>query len=260
MQRADNQDSYGAFPDDSRDMLSDYGLLFVVADGMGGHVGGREASQIAVKTVEATYFAQPPRDVGERLGKAIESANTRIFERSRLDPSLHGMGTTCTTLVLRGQNAYLAHVGDSRAYRLRDGEMEQLTLDHSRVAELVRENLISAEDAAQHPYRNVLSRALGTTPEIEVDRYGPHELRPGDVFLLCSDGLNYLTDDEIKATMLANPPQAACDSLVEQANARGGVDNVTMQIVQIDHLSDREQGSQGLGNKVGAWIRSLKHE
>lgn len=260
MQRADNQDSYGAFPEQGRqDLLTPFGLLFIVADGMGGHVGGREASQLAVKTVEATYFTEPPDDVGERLGMAIEAANEQIFDRARLDPSLHGMGTTCTTLVLRGQSAYLAHVGDSRAYRLRDGALEQLTLDHSRVAELVRENLISAEDAAQHPYRNVLSRALGTAPEVEVDIDGPIAVQPGDVFLLCSDGLNYLTDDEIKATMLAYPPQAACDRLVEQANDRGGVDNVTMQIVQVDHLPDRAPGGQGLG-KVGAWFRSLKPE
>ena len=226
-QRSSNQDLYGESraPDGSR--------VLIVADGMGGHAGGETASRIAVETVCARVegASQAPELA---LRDALAEANRAIFERARGDAGLAGMGTTGVALWFGpGGASAVAHVGDSRAYRLRGGRLERLTEDHSLVAELQRRGLLSEEQAAVHPRRNELLRSLGIDPEVEVD-VAPVELEPGDCFLLCSDGLcGVLADDEIAAVLAREAPEQAARSLVDGANERGGPDNITVQIARV---------------------------
>lgn len=235
LRRTDNQDAWGIFPPEEGGTATTRGRIFVVADGMGGHLGGREASGTAVEAIEATFFAPAGGaggDVPERLRQAFEVANRRIYERAHNDPALYGMGTTCTALALEADRAWIAHVGDSRAYRIAENDIRQLTDDHTRVGEMVRRHLLSEEEAASHPSRNILNRAMGVHPEVEVDLFETEPLRPGEAVLLCSDGLTGVPLDAIRATVLAHAPPEACRQLVQMANDRGGHDNVTVVIVR----------------------------
>jgi protein phosphatase len=204
---------------------------FVVADGMGGHAGGETASRITVETLQAV-FAEAGGGVGERLRAALETANRRIHEEQLRDPRLSGMGTTGVALGFGPDGAFVANVGDSRAYRMRGGSLQQLTRDHSVVAELERRGYITAAQAAVHPRRNEVLRSLGTEESVEVD-IDPVEVAPEDVFLLCSDGLSGVVPDaEIAALLVRQPAEDAARALVEAALAAGGPDNVTVQIVR----------------------------
>lgn len=235
LRRTENQDALGKFPREHIDLSVPKGQLFIVADGMGGHQGGREASQMAVHIIEEEYFAADSQDIPENLNHAFNIANTQIYERANEDPSLRGMGTTSTAIVLKNTQACIAHIGDSRAYRITSEEgIEQLTRDHSQVEELVRQNILTPEQAANHPQRNVLSRAMGVRPEIEIDIFNNIPLEPGVHFLLCSDGLAKVNPDTIRDTVLSMSPQEASDLLVQMANEHGGHDNVTVQIIRID--------------------------
>jgi protein phosphatase len=210
-------------------------MLFIVADGMGGHRGGEIASKLAVDTVIASFYASDEKTPVAAFKKAFSEANRVIIEKSREDVALFGMGTTCTALAIRPGEAYFAHVGDSRAYILRGGELKQVTEDHSLVGEMVRSGIISDEDAKVHPRRNVITRSLGTHEELETDTPdSPLPLIDGDVFLLCSDGLTSLVDEEeLEVVVGANSPREACDRLVELANAKGGKDNITVQVIKV---------------------------
>jgi len=225
--RASNQDACAS-------ALIDSGArLLVVADGMGGHAGGATASRLAVDTL-VEVFEQSPDTPDATLRRAMEMANRRIYAEARRDASLSGMGTTGVALVFQPDgSAWVAHVGDSRAYRLRDGQLEQLTPDHSLVGELQRRGLITAEEAEIHPRRHEVLRSIGVESDVEVDVVAL-EVRPGDQYLLCSDGLcGVLRDAEIAAVLLREPPEAAARQLVDAANARGGPDNVTVQIARV---------------------------
>lgn len=235
LKRSENQDSFGKFPREHIDLSRPKGQLFIVADGMGGHLGGREASQMAVHIIEEEYFSTPDTDIPASLLHAFDEANRQILARSHTDPSLHGMGTTGTALVLKDGQACIAHIGDSRAYRITAEAFEQLTQDHSQVEELVRRNILTPEQAARHPQRNVLSRALGVQDDIEVDLFNNIPLRVGDHFLLCSDGLAKVASETIQKTVLSHSPQEACDLLVQMANEHGGHDNVTVQVIRINN-------------------------
>lgn len=202
---------------------------------MGGHRGGREASQMVVHLVEEHFFSCRARSL-ENLSVAVEEANHRIFERSRADTELHGMGSTCVALLLQGRRAFVAHVGDSRVYRVRDGTVEKLTTDHSRVEELVQRNQITLEEAEQHEERHLLTRAVGVRPEVEVDLLGPFPLEVDDRFVLCTDGLVSITDEELAEVTADRRPQAACDTLIQLATERGGRDDATVQVVHVRHL------------------------
>jgi protein phosphatase len=204
--------------------------LWVVADGMGGHQGGATASRLALEAL-GEAFAREPRVGAEWLRRSLEEANARIYRAAGRSPDLFGMGTTCVALLLSADGAaWVAHVGDSRAYRLRDGELRPLTADHSAVAELERRGLISAAEAAVHPRRNELLRSIGVESDVEVD-VAPVDVRPGDRLLLCSDGLcGVVPESEIAALLGAGPPAQAARALVDAANARGGPDNVTVVI------------------------------
>lgn len=231
LRRAENQDAHGKFPQAHLDLTGPGGQLFVVADGMGGHQGGREASRMAVQLLADVFFSDASDNVPGRLQRAFAAANRQIYQRGTCEPELFGMGTTCTALALRGDQGWIGHVGDSRAYRIHRTGIEQLTHDHTRVAEMVRRHLLTRDEAARHPHRHLLSRALGVRPTVEVDLFALPPLQPGDHFLLCSDGLSRVTDQELHALLLAYPPQAACDRLVQTANERGGQDNITVQVI-----------------------------
>lgn len=207
--------------------------LFAVTDGMGGAQAGELASRLAATTIEDGGAA--PRGEDE-LAELIRTANQRVFERAASDPQAAGMGTTATVVVVDEAvgTLTLAHVGDSRAYRVRDGALERLTSDHSLVAELVRSGRLTEEEAAVHPARSVITRALGTEPEIEVDT-ATIALQPGDLVLLCSDGLSSMVADPVIATLAATSPgpAEATEALVTAANEAGGEDNVTVVAFEI---------------------------
>jgi serine/threonine protein phosphatase PrpC len=212
--------------------------VFAVADGLGGHQGGEVASAVAVEPLAALdgrEFADPA-EAAEALTAAIREANAAILDRAAGDPGLWGMGTTVTAAALAGErHLQLAHVGDSRAYLLRDGSLEQLSTDHTVVAELVRRGRLTPAQAAIHPERSILTRAVGLDPRIPVDTPDPLELQDGDQVLLCSDGLTEAVDDDQIAQLLSAGPDgnAACQALIDAANAAGGPDNITVVLLRV---------------------------
>lgn len=209
------------------------GHLFLVADGMGGHKGGATASRMAANIVKSEYLTRGGDDVEAALRGALQRANEAIFSDSQSNPELRGMGTTCSVLVIRGQHAYIAHVGDSRIYFIRDGQIRQLTDDHSLVATMVREGLLTSREAEVHPRRNVLQRSMGVGPVLEADLPAPMKIRPGDVFVSCSDGLHGLVKPEEILQIASQPVEKAVDELVSRALARGAPDNVTVIVARV---------------------------
>jgi protein phosphatase len=227
-QRSTNEDSLVCAPP-----------FFAVADGMGGAKAGEVASGLAVKVFEEHEDSQEPAEA--QLRAILEEANRRIFELATSDESRRGMGTTLTAAKLADGDVSLAHVGDSRAYRLRDGALEQITNDHSLVAELERSGQISPEAAEHHPQRSIITRALGPEPDVEVDTYTVPG-RSGDVFLLCSDGLTGMVSDDEVATILrgASSLGEAADALVRAANQSGGKDNITVVLFSLEEVEEEE--------------------
>ncbi|RIH81920.1 putative protein phosphatase 2C-type [Meiothermus luteus] len=211
-------------------LVTPYGGIFIVADGMGGHRTGEVASQMAVDRILGMLRQSEPSP--QALLEAYEAANEAIYLAGQ-KPESRGMGTTCTTLWLDLPYALIAHVGDSRAYLLRDGEFTQLTQDHSWVADRVRQGLLTEEEARSHRWRNVITNALGSFPAARVDLVGL-KVRPGDVFLLCSDGLSGVLEDRVLSEMiLTNPPEPAVAKLIKLANDWGGPDNISAVVVTI---------------------------
>jgi serine/threonine protein phosphatase PrpC len=208
--------------------------LFVVADGMGGHRGGDVASALALETIESGA----PDDATLRgLVEDIKRANQAVLERGEADRDLRGMGTTITALLVEDGRAHVAHVGDSRAYLLRDGTLQQLTEDHTLVQRMVREGRLTEDEAAHHPQRSVLTRALGVEEEVPVDEL-TLDVHAGDRLLLCTDGLTTMIDRGRIQKILARErdPQAACDKLIDAANRAGGDDNIT--VIVLDFVED----------------------
>lgn len=211
------------------------GVLIFVADGMGGHAAGEVASRMAAETVRRVYYehdAPPPA----ALRRAFEQANRAVHAAAQDDDRLQGMGTTCTALVIRGAEAFTAHVGDSRLYRLHEGAFRQLSEDHSLVGEMLRGGLLTEEDARHHEDRNVITRALGLHATVDVSVSSTAmPVQAGDRFVLCSDGLYDLVDDhEIADAVGHAAPHEAAAQLIDLANARGGYDNITVGVVRID--------------------------
>ena len=234
LQRPANEDYYCyAEPDDDEEFRLK-GRLAIVADGMGGHVGGQVASGLAVEAVRRAYLNGSEEPL-EALVEGFREAQAGILHYAFEHPELAGMGTTCTAAVIRGGLLYYGHVGDSRLYLIRDGVIEKLTQDHSRVAQMVRDGILSPEEAAVHPDRNVLTAALGMSGNVPAEFSDPPlPLRTGDTLLICSDGLHGLVgDQEMLAIAGSNPPTEACRTLVNLANERGGFDNITVQILRI---------------------------
>ena len=238
-QRENNEDSY-LYWEPARD--GDFkrkGRLAIIADGMGGHEGGQEASRLAVDTIREIYDEEFNEDPEATLLKGFAAAHARIREYAERRPLFHGMGTTCTAVALRGRELYFAHVGDSRLYRLRGHEMLRLTRDHSYVGKLVESGLVRAEDAEKHPQRHILTSALGAGLELAVDGAKPGlEVKEGDTLLICTDGLwSVVSDDELRTGLQGNSPAQCCELLVSLARERGGPDNITLQVLRIDHES-----------------------
>jgi len=219
--------------------------LFAVADGMGGAQAGEIASSLAAAAVAGGLNgAQAPQDAEELVVELIQEANRRVHDRATSDASASGMGTTLTVALARADDVVaIGHVGDSRVYLLRDGVFEQLTDDHSLVAELVRRGELSPEEAEGHPQRSVITRALGTDPDVDVDVFSV-EGRSGDVFLLCSDGLSTMVDPDTMANIVERHrgrPDAAARALIKAANDGGGEDNITAVLFEIDGASDADE-------------------
>jgi PPM family protein phosphatase len=233
VRRSHNQDNYAVLLASGELQFHERGHLYVVADGMGAHAVGEKASEQAAAVIPHTYHKHAEQGPAAALRKAFIEANASIHTCGQQNPEFEGMGTTTTALLLRPEGAWLGHVGDSRAYRIRDGKIEQLTYDHSLVWEYARRQRIDPHEIKDIP-SNVIIRCLGPEPLVQVDVEGPHPLRPGDIYLLCSDGLSgQVNDSEIGAVASALPPAEACRFLVDLANLRGGPDNTTVLIVRI---------------------------
>ncbi|MCE5203785.1 MAG: Stp1/IreP family PP2C-type Ser/Thr phosphatase [Coriobacteriales bacterium] len=230
--RADNEDAYLMEPP-----------LFAVADGLGGHQAGEVASQLAI---EVLFANAPKRADAKALGRAVRAANAAVIEAAAEGRGRAGMGTTLTAAMVEGARIAIAHVGDSRAYLLNGGQLVQLTQDHSMVADMVRSGTLSPENARVHPNRSVITRALGSDPNMVADTFEVEAL-PGDRLLLCSDGLfGMITDDAIYQVLATAPsPEAAVARLITAANDAGGQDNITAVVVDITGSSAAPSGSSG---------------
>jgi protein phosphatase len=226
--------------------------LFVVADGMGGAQAGEVASRLAAET----FSAGLPDDGSSeaRLEARVRQANQRIHERSQEDRALNGMGTTLTAAYLDGDELALAHVGDSRAYLLRDGELTRLTRDHTLVEELVRRGELTEQEAAEHPQRSIITRALGPEPDIDIDLH-THRVHAGDVLLLCSDGLTGMIGEDEVQELLAGAASLrdAGRALVDAANEAGGRDNITVVLFRLEEVGAN-------GPAVGAATEGIEGE
>jgi PPM family protein phosphatase len=241
-----------------------HGHLVLVADGMGGHSFGEVASRAALETFVGTLMrARAPAPMA--LARAAQAAHLAVVELAQAHPEQQGMGTTLTTLLIDDQIGLIGHVGDSRAYRLRQGTLQQLTFDHSWVAERVRQGLLSPEEARRHRWRNVITNALGASDPFKLELHAL-EVRTGDRFLLCSDGLSTMVASSRIAALLGDlEPQAAADALVAEANARGSPDNVTAVVVAVEMVAGVPKGYEvplGEGEptalQVGASRTSLR--
>ena len=220
--------------------------VYAVADGMGGHAAGEIASRLAIETLQEVLQRNDTaaermsvEDAAEWLRGAVVEANRRICDSIRLHEERRGMGTTVVALVHSGEDAVVGHVGDSRLYLLRGGELVRMTSDHSWVNEQVKLGLMNDDTAQRHPMRNIVTRALGSRPDVLVDLTSMR-VEPGDVFLLCSDGLNtMLADEQIHALLLAHrhDPEAACRALVVETNRHGGEDNVTVVVACVAEVA-----------------------
>jgi protein phosphatase len=240
VRRSHNQDNYAVLLASDAEKWRHEGHLFLVADGMGAHAVGEKASELAASIIPHAYSKHAQQGPVPALRKAFIEANTSIHARGQQNREFEGMGTTGTALLLRAEGAWVGHVGDSRAYRIRDGQTEQLSFDHSLLWVYARQQRIDP-DAVENIPSNVIVRSLGPEPLVQVDIEGPHPLREGDIFVLCSDGLSgQLSDHELGAVVSALPPEEACRFLVDLANLRGGPDNITVLIVRIGDGLARE--------------------
>lgn len=235
MRRTNNQDSHSVVPAQSMDRFLSRGHLFIVADGMGAHAAGELASSMASELIAMNYFRTAIPDPTDSLHVAVNEANAEIYQRGQRNPEFHNMGTTASTLVLLSTGAVVAHVGDSRVYRLRRGVLEQLTFDHSLVWEVQASGQVHPDSAlGQALPKNVITRSLGPNADVQIDIEGPFEIEKGDKFLLCSDGLSGQVDDVEIATLLdCLPEDLAVEVMVDLANLRGGPDNTTVVVTTV---------------------------
>lgn len=234
MRRANNQDALACLPAKTPERYQSHGHLLVVADGMGAHAAGELASQMAVERIAMQYFRATESSQAESIRQALMSANEAIHARGQSNPEFHNMGTTGSALVLAPEGAVIGHVGDSRVYRLRDGVLEQLTFDHSLVWEME-----ASGNSSQHFPKNVITRSLGPSPQVEVDIEGPIPIRPGDCYLVCSDGLTGLVEDsELGPLMECLPEDKLVRVLVDLANLRGGPDNISVIVARVKKVSE----------------------
>ncbi|MCZ2344456.1 MAG: protein phosphatase 2C domain-containing protein [Bacteroidales bacterium] len=253
VKRSHNQDACTAQPATDASHYQTHGHIFVVADGMGGHAVGEKASAKAIRDIPLTFIKHVAVDgVPGAIRRSFKEANESIYQIGQNNPEFKGLGTTATALFLHPEGAWLGHVGDSRAYRVRGQRVQQLTFDHSWVWEVARRQGIDPDELGDFK-RNVIIRSMGPDAELEVDVEGPHPVEPGDQFLLCSDGLsNMITPDEIGMVLATFPPDQAAKFLVDLANARGGPDNITCLIVSVpgENPADNPKNKQRSNRKV----------
>jgi len=257
VKRSHNQDAFTVQTAPDRSHWERVGHLFIVADGMGGHAVGEKASAKAVQEIPLTYVKHVHDGPATALRHAFQEANAGINAVGTSNPEFRGLGTTATALALREEGAWIAHVGDSRAYRIRGGQIQQLTYDHSYAWEMARRLGIPPEEIGDVK-RNVIVRSLGPDPLVQVDVEGPYPLEDGDTFVLCSDGLsNQVPPEEIAAVVSVLSLDEAVRLLVEMANLRGGPDNITVLVVRVGTTKDSISGVQpGLGSRVSsAFVR-----
>ncbi len=237
--REHNEDYFGIFAQETDELVRSLGILVVVSDGMGGHLSGAEASRKAVESLGEAYFAAAgaagarlEASHANRLRWAFLEANRQVYET--IGEGHNGMaGTTCTAAVLLPDRVIVAHAGDSRAYLIRGGVMTQLTEDHSIVGEMVRKGVLSKEEAARHPHRNIITRAVGLRGNLDIDLGEPVGLERGDRILICSDGLFSMIDErEIEEIAAKGSPEKACRKLVKRAKEEGGSDNITVLLAE----------------------------
>ena len=242
MTRSANEDAFCALAGPDAPAGAD--ALLAVADGMGGHKAGEVASEMAIRGLVARLSrdgvaAQVTGGLVQALQLTIGELNAEIH-RAGSRPETRGMGTTLTAAVITGRALTIGHVGDSRAYLLRDGELQQLTQDHSWVAEQVAGGVLTPAEAEVHPWRNILTRAIGVEPGVQVDGMTV-EVTKGDLLLVCSDGVHALVrDDEISGLLAGGGPQSSSREIVDLANAKGGIDNITVVVARIDSVNSRE--------------------
>jgi serine/threonine protein phosphatase PrpC len=234
--RENNEDKFEFYVPDDEVTLASRGQVFVVCDGMGGHAAGQIASELSCKTFIDVYLNHPAADVKDALVEAVQAANRYVFLVSRSVAARKGMGTTMTAMVLLQNKAYFAQVGDSRAYRLRGDELTQITEDHTYMHEMIRMGVLTPEQAAVHPQKHVITRAIGIDEQVQCDVY-EFEIHEGDTYFLCSDGvLNHVEDDQIQQILTSNGPAAAAWKMVGAALLGGGSDNTTAIVVKVDEL------------------------
>lgn len=244
MRRLNNQDSHLELVQGTAEVWRSRGHLFVVADGMGAHAAGELASKMAVEGVSHHYCQHRQLSPPEAILKAVREANTEIHQRGQANSEFHNMGTTCSSLLLLPQGALVAHVGDSRVYRLRGTKFQQLTFDHSLVWEMQATGQIDDTDASINIPKNVITRSLGPQPQVQVDLEGPFAIQLGDTFMLCSDGLTgKIRDDELGLILGLLPPNEVTAFCADLANLRGGPDNITMTVAKVvgDDMSGRRR-------------------
>lgn len=234
LRRANNQDSYACVLATNEEVWRTKGHVFVVADGMGAHAAGELASKIAVDTAPHAYFKLTDENPLEAARHAVEDANRRIHTRGQANLDFRGMGTTNSMLLVLPDGALVAHVGDSRVYRLRGNQLDQLTFDHSLVWEMMAAREMVENDVPAYIPKNIITRSLGPNEQVEVDVEGPFPLQAGDTFMLCSDGLSgQIHDNEIGMILATLPPAEAVTALVDVANLRGGPDNITTIVAKV---------------------------
>jgi len=236
--RENNEDKFEFYLPEDENQLATRGQIFLVCDGMGGHAAGQFASELACKTFIDVYLHHPATDPEVAMAAAVMAANRYVVDVGRMIPAKKGMGTTLSGLVLIQDSAYVVHVGDSRAYRLRQGELLRLTEDHTWIEEAIKEGVITADERDYHPYKHVLTRAIGIEGDLkpDIERF---DLKTGDVFLLCSDGLiNHVSDEAIGEVLRTKLAAEAAWALVGQALQGGGSDNTTVLLVRVDDLEE----------------------
>jgi protein phosphatase len=249
MIRSGNEDNF------YRDVNANRGL-FIVADGMGGHAAGEVASEMAVETLARELQVMPDEQDDSRqarIAAALKLANRTIHERTVQETEKHGMGTTVSAMILKDGRYFIGQVGDSRVYLLREGELRQLTKDHSYVQEQVDAGVLTPEQARYHPYSNVITRCVGAGSEVQPDTL-VGDVKAGDVFLLATDGLTGMVDDRRLFRLLSSraTPQRVVEALIAEANGRGGLDNITAIVIhQLTVDEEKEGRGDGAGPAAG---------
>jgi len=242
--RENNEDKFDFYEPEDPAVLATKGVFYGLADGMGGHSAGQIACELALKVVIRSYYANQSSDTHASLRRAVEEANSLIYDTAQMITERNGMGTTLTAVIVREDMLTVVQVGDSRAYLVRDEEITQITEDHSWVSEQVRNGSMTLEEAQASPFRNIITRSIGTSSSVEAD-ITTHPLQEDDIIIMCSDGLSgHLDISEIRNAVLEHSPSIAATRLIEEANERGGRDNITVLVISVRELKSYESDAE----------------